>query len=66
MKTLDELREEFEKLSNIRIWFVNNTLLFNGLEYEFVDKTLNSNNYTLGFINGAWFMFQELNKNETT
>lgn len=59
---MNELRKQFEALPNIRVWFVNSTLLFNGLEYEFFDKTLSSNNYTLGFINGAWYEFQEQQK----
>lgn len=45
----------FLKLPSIRIW--KNKITFNGLEFEGEIPE-----YTLGFINGAWFMFQELNK----
>ena len=53
MKTI----EEFLKIPCIRLW--KSKIKFNGLEFEG-----DINHYTLGFINGAWFIFNEEHKNE--
>lgn len=60
MKTIEELRSEFEKQSNIKRWvrFIKYSPALG--EYKNGDKDIPE--YTLGFINGAWFMFQGLKK----
>lgn len=61
MKTIEELREEFEEYCKSNLYL--KTYLskadygeFNSYESEYM------NQYSLGFLNGAWFMFQELKK----
>lgn len=42
--------DEFLKIPSIRIW--KSKIIFNGLEFEG-----DLPEYSLGFINGAWFVF---------
>lgn len=49
--------DEFLKIPCIRIW--SNRLIFDGREFSG-----DIPDYVLGFINGAWFVFNEEHKNE--
>ena len=58
MTRLDQNKvDEFLKITSIKLW--KNKIKFNGLEFEG-----DINHYTLVFINGAWFIFNEEHKNE--
>jgi len=56
---MDEIKQNkidgFLRLPSIKLWA--SKLKFNGLEFEG-----DINHYTLGFINGAWFIFNEEHK----
>ena len=67
MKTLDELRKEFENIDVIKA-YVKMYCVFdsNNNDYNPKNRFNNIHDVRCEFVNGAWFMFQELNKNETT
>lgn len=57
MKTLEELRKEFEEIPNVVeklkwVYFCNGKYFERELDYR----------SSAIWMNGAWFMFQELNK----
>lgn len=63
MSKIEELRTEFEVFLNKS----NSTLAYIAVMCEFNNKTndyigSDIHDYSLGSLNGAWFMFQELNK----
>lgn len=57
---IQKLREEFEKLSNIKRWlrFIKFSLALG----EYIESDRSIPEYTLGFINGAWYAFQKQQK----
>lgn len=58
---MNNLREEFEKLSNIKCFI--NIFEFDEVANEYKYKNgKNIGDHTLGFINGGWYAFQEQQK----
>lgn len=61
MKTLEELRKEFEKIPEIKSIILKSEAFYceNGNWYLCSDEADRNEEY---YLDGAWFMFQELNK----
>ena len=64
-----ELRERFESRTEIKRHLVNGYIFYDGHDYQLNDKFNNEDCYlpnlhkiNIGWVRGAWFMFQELNK----
>lgn len=59
MKTIEELRSEFEEIQRIKEILSCCEMSFDGGEYV---EDVFANDPNECYINGAWFMFQELKK----
>ena len=63
MKTVEELRVKFEKVSKIRKRIKQSDMLFDECLDEYNTKSIdNCDVYNEMYVNGAWMMFQRLNK----
>lgn len=63
MKTIEELRKEFERNKEIqRVLSCDDVKWCNVYNWYRTDNTDATSTYHLAWLNGAWFMFQELNK----
>ena len=63
MKTVEELRSEFEKIKNIKERIKRAKLSFEDDMDEYHTKSIkNCDVYDEMYVNGAWLMFQRLNK----
>lgn len=63
MKTIEELRSEFEEVDNIKRLLLSNSLIFIDITNKYQPKFYNETDcFIATFVNGAWFMFQELKK----
>lgn len=63
MDQIKEMRKEFEKMKNIKERIKRAKLSFDGDMDEFHTKSTNNCDICDEmYVNGAWWMFQELNK----
>lgn len=63
MKTIEELRVEFEKMRKIRKRIKQSGIFFDDGLDEYHTKSLDGCDvFNEMYINGAWMMFQELSK----
>ena len=63
MKTIEELRVKFEKVGKIRKRIKQSDMLFDDGLDEYHTKSIdNCDVYNEMYVNGAWMMFQRLNK----
>lgn len=72
MKTLDELREDFEGVFMIKMMLhqLHGKIVFVELINDYKSIVTNQGDLTdkelegVAWVKGSWFMFQELNKND--
>lgn len=63
MKTIEELRVEFEKMRKVRKCIKQSGIFFDDGLDEYHTKSIdNCDVYNEMYVNGAWMMFQRLNK----